>query len=64
MIQRGLGKAQTGELEYLLYAPDDRAGALGFDDLAASSGGDVTDSGYCQEVIWFALTVLGSQSPR
>ena len=30
VIQRQLGKAQPGELEYLLYSPDDRAGALGF----------------------------------
>ena len=30
VIQRHLGKAQPGELEYLLYSPDDRAGALGF----------------------------------
>lgn len=30
VIQRHLGKAQLGELEYLLYSPDDRAGALGF----------------------------------
>ncbi len=30
IIQRHLGKAQPGELEYLLYSPDDRAGALGF----------------------------------
>ena len=29
-IQRHLGKAQPGEMEYLLYSPDDRAGALGF----------------------------------
>jgi serine/threonine-protein kinase HipA len=30
VIQRHLGKAQPGELEYLLDSPDDRAGALGF----------------------------------
>lgn len=30
VIQRHLGKARPGELEYLLYSPDDRAGALGF----------------------------------
>lgn len=30
IIQRHLGKAQRGELEYLLHSPDDRAGALGF----------------------------------
>ncbi len=30
VIQRYLGKSQPGELEYLLYSPDDRAGALGF----------------------------------
>lgn len=30
IIQRHLGKAQPGEMEYLLYSPDDRAGALGF----------------------------------
>lgn len=30
VIQRHLGKAQPGETEYLLYSPDDRAGALGF----------------------------------
>ena len=30
VIQRQLGEAQPGEMEYLLYAPDDRAGALGF----------------------------------
>ncbi|HEY8707233.1 MAG TPA: type II toxin-antitoxin system HipA family toxin [Burkholderiaceae bacterium] len=30
VIQRHLGKSQTGEMEYLLYSPDDRAGALGF----------------------------------
>ena len=30
VIQRQLGKAQPGEMEYLLYSPDDRAGALGF----------------------------------
>ena len=30
VIQRHLGKAQPGELEYLLFSPDDRAGALGF----------------------------------
>jgi serine/threonine-protein kinase HipA len=30
VIQRHLGKSQPGEMEYLLYSPDDRAGALGF----------------------------------
>lgn len=30
VIERHAGKAQLNELEYLLYAPDDRAGALGF----------------------------------
>lgn len=30
VIQRHLGKAQPGEMEYLLLSPDDRAGALGF----------------------------------
>lgn len=30
VIQRHLGRAQPGEMEYLLYSPDDRAGALGF----------------------------------
>ena len=30
IIQRHLGTAQPGEMEYLLYSPDDRAGALGF----------------------------------
>ncbi|MGC8519233.1 MAG: type II toxin-antitoxin system HipA family toxin [Steroidobacteraceae bacterium] len=30
VIQRHLGTAQPGEVEYLLYSPDDRAGALGF----------------------------------
>jgi len=30
VIQRHLGKVQPGELDYLLYSPDDRAGALGF----------------------------------
>ena len=30
VIQRHLGKAQPGEMEYLLNSPDDRAGALGF----------------------------------
>lgn len=30
VIQRHLGKAQPGEMGYLLYSPDDRAGALGF----------------------------------
>jgi serine/threonine-protein kinase HipA len=30
IIQRHLGKAQPSEMEYLLYSPDDRAGALGF----------------------------------
>jgi len=30
VIQRHLGKAHPGELEYLLHSPDDRAGALGF----------------------------------
>ena len=30
VIQRHTGRASLSELEYLLYAPDDRAGALGF----------------------------------
>jgi len=30
VIQHHLGKAQPGEMEYLLHSPDDRAGALGF----------------------------------
>lgn len=30
VIQRHLGQAQPGEMDYLLYSPDDRAGALGF----------------------------------
>jgi len=30
IIQRHLGKAQPTEMDYLLYSPDDRAGALGF----------------------------------
>ena len=30
VIKRHLSKAQPGEMEYLLYSPDDRAGALGF----------------------------------
>jgi serine/threonine-protein kinase HipA len=30
VIQRHTGKAQLGELDYLLHSPDDRAGALGF----------------------------------
>ena len=30
VIQRHLGKAQPGEMAYLLDSPDDRAGALGF----------------------------------
>jgi len=30
VIQRHTGKAQPGEMEYLLHSPDDRAGALGF----------------------------------
>ena len=30
VIERHAGKARLGELDYLLYAPDDRAGALGF----------------------------------
>ena len=30
VIQRHLGKAQPGEMEYPLHSPDDRAGALGF----------------------------------
>ena len=29
VIQRQLGKALPGEMEYLIYSPDDRAGALG-----------------------------------
>jgi serine/threonine-protein kinase HipA len=30
VIEKHAGAAQLGELDYLLYAPDDRAGALGF----------------------------------
>lgn len=30
VIERNLGKTQLSELDYLLYSPDDRAGALGF----------------------------------
>jgi serine/threonine-protein kinase HipA len=30
VIQRYLGTAQPSEMDYLLYSPDDRAGALGF----------------------------------
>lgn len=30
VIERHSGKPQLGELDYLLYSPDDRAGALGF----------------------------------
>ena len=30
VIQRHLGKTHPNEMEYLLYSPDDRAGALGF----------------------------------
>jgi serine/threonine-protein kinase HipA len=30
VIERYLGKASLGELDYLLHSPDDRAGALGF----------------------------------
>ena len=30
VIQRHLGNAQPSEMDYLLYSPDDRAGALGF----------------------------------
>ena len=30
VIERYSGKTQLGELDYLLYSPDDRAGALGF----------------------------------
>jgi serine/threonine-protein kinase HipA len=30
VIQRHLGVAQPSEMDYLLYSPDDRAGALGF----------------------------------
>jgi serine/threonine-protein kinase HipA len=30
VIQRHLGRAAPGEMAYLLYSPDDRAGALGF----------------------------------
>jgi len=30
IIERHIGKTEPGELDYLLYAPDDRAGALGF----------------------------------
>jgi serine/threonine-protein kinase HipA len=31
VIEKHAGKPQLGELDYLLYGPDDRAGALGFD---------------------------------
>lgn len=37
VIERHLGRAPVGELDYLLHSPDDRAGALGF-------GLDVTPS--------------------
>lgn len=30
VIEKHGGKAQLGELDYLLESPDDRAGALGF----------------------------------
>ncbi len=30
VIERHVGKPEIGEMDYLLYAPDDRAGALGF----------------------------------
>jgi serine/threonine-protein kinase HipA len=30
VIEKHAGKAQLGEVDYLLYSPDDRAGALGF----------------------------------
>lgn len=30
VIERHIGKSQLGEMDYLLYSPDDRAGALGF----------------------------------
>ncbi|MEX0827731.1 MAG: HipA N-terminal domain-containing protein, partial [Haliea sp.] len=30
VIEKHAGKPQLGELDYLLYAPDDRTGALGF----------------------------------
>ena len=30
IIERHCGKSELSELDYLLYAPDDRAGALGF----------------------------------
>lgn len=30
VIERHLGKAELGEVDYLLHSPDDRAGALGF----------------------------------
>ena len=30
VIERHVGRAQLGELDYLLHSPDDRAGALGF----------------------------------
>ncbi len=30
IIERHAGKPQLGEIDYLLYSPDDRAGALGF----------------------------------
>ena len=30
VIERHVGQSQLGEIDYLLYSPDDRAGALGF----------------------------------
>jgi serine/threonine-protein kinase HipA len=30
VIEKHVGKTELGEIEYLLYSPDDRAGALGF----------------------------------
>ena len=30
VIEKRSGRTQLGEIEYLLYSPDDRAGALGF----------------------------------
>ncbi len=30
VIEKHVGKTQPGEIDYLLYSPDDRAGALGF----------------------------------
>ena len=30
VMEKRSGRTQLGEIEYLLYSPDDRAGALGF----------------------------------